>query len=397
MEGLRGLAILLVFACHYYDIVWRDLPGQSRLLSGWGNTLMETGGTGVDLFFILSGYLIYSAVRKPGFNFRRFIERRAVRIYPAFLAVLAFYLAVSPFLHSWAPLQSRYANRVPAAFPDGLLYVAANVLFLPGVTTIPPIMNVAWSLSYEWAFYLGLPVIVGLFGFRRWTRKVRVGFLMAAAVLFLGANILSPAIFYVVENPRQPSHVRAVMFIGGMLLSEFAELKRTQPPSRLRLVDLSAVSVFACGLAVSAYSAIAIHIPPTDLRIVQVKAFESAALLAGYVCFVAAALTPGAIVSHALSVTWLRRLGNMSYSFYLFHGIPLHAFALCAARLRVTSVAEPWIWLEFLIALPLVLFTTTAAGAVLYLTVEKPLSLTRHRARNDGRELTVNSLLEASR
>src|SRR6516164_1060933 len=91
LEGLRGLAILLVFLCHYYDIIWRDLPSQSRAFSKFGLLLVGAGGTGVDLFFVLSGFLIYGAVCSPRFNARRFIVRRAVRIYPAFLAVLLLY------------------------------------------------------------------------------------------------------------------------------------------------------------------------------------------------------------------------------------------------------------------------------------------------------------------
>ena len=45
MEGLRGLAILLVFLCHYYDIVWRDLPSQSEAFSQMGRILI--GGRGL--------------------------------------------------------------------------------------------------------------------------------------------------------------------------------------------------------------------------------------------------------------------------------------------------------------------------------------------------------------
>src|SRR5579872_6063211 len=113
MEGLRGLAILLVFCAHYYDIIWRDLHAHSATLSTLGDALIGAGGTGVDLFFVLSGFLIYGAVLKSTFNFRKFLARRARRIYPAFLAVFALYLAISPFLHTVGSASARYSNRVP--------------------------------------------------------------------------------------------------------------------------------------------------------------------------------------------------------------------------------------------------------------------------------------------
>src|SRR5689334_17402764 len=61
MEGLRGFAILLVFFCHYQDIILRHLP-TGDFLGRIGAGVMEAGGTGVDLFFVLSGMLIYRAV-----------------------------------------------------------------------------------------------------------------------------------------------------------------------------------------------------------------------------------------------------------------------------------------------------------------------------------------------
>src|SRR5215469_4816738 len=50
MEGLRGVAILLVFCAHYYDIIWRDLPLHSPTLDTLGKAFLGAGGTGVDLF-----------------------------------------------------------------------------------------------------------------------------------------------------------------------------------------------------------------------------------------------------------------------------------------------------------------------------------------------------------
>src|ERR1039458_2950668 len=84
MEGLRGVAILLVFFCHYNVLVGRFLVlpyFPADLLQ----TLARMGTSGVDLFFLLSGFLIYRATLRPNLKYFRFIARRARRIYPPFL------------------------------------------------------------------------------------------------------------------------------------------------------------------------------------------------------------------------------------------------------------------------------------------------------------------------
>src|SRR5262249_47074239 len=153
-----------------------------------------------------------------------------------------------------------------------------------------------------------------------------------------------------------------------------------------RLIDLGALVLMAGGIAMGTYTAFAIGLQPIDPQILPLKAFESAALFAGYGTLVLAALTPGTIVSRFLILPSLRRLGNISYSFYLLHGIPLHAFGLLAGRLHVASFGPQWVWLTFGAALPEVFLFTTAASALLYLCVEKPISLTRRVAAKDDRE-----------
>jgi peptidoglycan/LPS O-acetylase OafA/YrhL len=91
MEGLRGLAVTLVFFVHYEALFGgRISPGTA--LAGAARFLDIVGRTGVDLFFVLSGYLIYGAVmrmRQSNGGYARFMRRRVERIYPTFLVMLA--------------------------------------------------------------------------------------------------------------------------------------------------------------------------------------------------------------------------------------------------------------------------------------------------------------------
>lgn len=372
MEGLRGLAILLVFLCHYYDIIWRDLPLQSHAFSEMGRILMAIGGSGVDLFFVLSGFLIYGVVRRPRLDIRRFLGRRALRIYPAFLTVFLFYLVISPFLHQIAASPARYSNRITGTWAGRILYVGENILFLPGVFPVTPIMNVAWSLSYEWASYLLLPLLVRIFRIYQWNRKTRISFFLSLAAMFLAANIFRPAIFYLSSNPRQPSHVRAVMFIAGILLFELVELPITQRYTQR--LDFAAIVLASGAMAAAAASVARVQWIAPDPRIARMQALVSTTLFIGYSALVLAAILPG-LIGRLFSWNCIRWLGNMSYSFYLVHGIPLHVFGILAARLHSSRLPPPLMWAAFVAGLPLIFLATVAASAVVFLGVEKPISL----------------------
>lgn len=375
MEGLRGVAILLVFCAHYYDIIWRDLPLHNHALDTLGQALLGTGGTGVDLFFVLSGFLIYGAVRKPALDLRKFLARRTKRIYPAFLAVFLLYLAMSPFLHLVHDSSARYSNRIHGTLAGSALYLIANIAFIPGIFPVKPVMNVAWSLSYEWFFYLTLPLVIMALGLCRWRRRARCSFFLGGAVLFLMANIAFPATFYFPSNPGRESHVEAVMFIGGILLYELVEaqfLSRWKPA----ILDAAALALGAGAALAGAFAGIAkLRIAAPDPRISEIEALLSASLFVGYSALVLGALTPGTLTARALSARPIRWLGNMSFSFYLVHGLPLHAVGIAAARLGAGRLTGPYLWIVFCAAFPLVFAFTASCSAALFLAVEKRLSL----------------------
>ena len=382
MEGLRGLAILLVFTCHYYDIIWKDLPGLSRPLQAFGSVLLLAGGTGVDLFFVLSGFLIYGAVRKPRFQMLGFIGRRAKRIYPTFLFVFAIYLAISPILSHLHAASSRYANRIPADFPGNALFLLANLFFLPGVFAIQPLMNVAWSLSYEVMFYLCLPLVIIFFPFRGQTQRWRLSAIGVTALVFLAANVSFPDLFYTPLNPSHPSHVRAVMFLGGMLVFELVEA--TENRSGHRIFDLIAILLTLIGIGVASTRWTATLNPPSE--IVRQDALVSAFLLIAYTLLVFVTLTPGTWLSSLCNIAPLRWLGNISYSFYLIHGLPLHAFGIAAGKLGLSRYPAPIVWTIFSMGYFIVFLVTAACSAWLFVNVEKRWSLNSASQRKQLQE-----------
>jgi peptidoglycan/LPS O-acetylase OafA/YrhL len=132
------------------------------------------GHTGVDLFFVLSGFLIYGIVFKKHPSYRKFIWQRIRRLYPVFLVVLSLYLVLSIAFPSY--------SKLPDSLPQALMNISGNLLMLPGMTRIPAIITVSWSLSYEWFFYLTLPLVIAVFRLRRWNTWQRVAFFVLLAV-----------------------------------------------------------------------------------------------------------------------------------------------------------------------------------------------------------------------
>ena len=147
IDGLRALAILSVVLYH------AGVPGI-------------TGGfTGVDIFFVLSGYLIggniHSELRAGNFSYLRFYRRRAKRILPAFFAVLAFILLVSLILLSpfEAAQTARSAFAATLSASNILFWMTANY-FAPKTELNPVLMT--WSLGVEEQFYAVIPVLMVL-------------------------------------------------------------------------------------------------------------------------------------------------------------------------------------------------------------------------------------------
>jgi peptidoglycan/LPS O-acetylase OafA/YrhL len=152
LDGLRGLAILMVLVHHLtvFDFT-SGLP--ARL-----GTLAEFCSHGVDLFFVLSGYLILSRLQagcsKPGW-FGRFWVRRAAKILPCYLGVLAFVFLLLPFLLRAAGAGTKLATQtaVHGNWPWYATFTS-NFLNAHDGRFTNPALDVCWSLGIEVQFYL---------------------------------------------------------------------------------------------------------------------------------------------------------------------------------------------------------------------------------------------------
>ena len=188
LDGIRALAVTMVFALHFGG----GSHGSALKLV---NAIRFRGGMGVDLFFVLSGFLITGILydtRSDSRFFARFFGRRCIRIFPIFYSVLAILLLLTPLL--------KYQWRLgDLAFPfyigNFAMAVDHSLSVLPSGSHPTASANLIhfWSLCVEEQFYLIWPFVV-------WFVGGRTGLIWMAGCLSLAA--LGLRIAFVRTSPR---------------------------------------------------------------------------------------------------------------------------------------------------------------------------------------------------
>ncbi|WP_412179685.1 acyltransferase family protein [Variovorax paradoxus] len=302
IDGLRAVAVLAVVFFHAFP---RAVPG---------------GFIGVDVFFVISGFLITSillrAQAEGRFSYRDFYARRVRRIFPALLLVLAAVLAFG----WWVLLDDEF--RTLGRQAGGGAFFVANLVFwreagyFDAAAELKPLLHL-WSLGIEEQFYLLWPVLIALSWRRRWP-LLRVLWLVAIAsfaINVLGIHSHRGASFY---SPLS----RAWELAAGGIVACLQLRPGRAPPAgwRAHLLSLAGAALIALGLA----------------TVRADKAFPGGwALLpvAGAACCIAAG-GGGVLNRRLLSNRVLVWIGLLSYPLYLWHW-PVLSF------LRIVLPREP--------------------------------------------------------
>lgn len=289
IEGLRGIAVLLVVLYHV------GVPGFGG------------GFVGVDIFFVLSGYLITQLLQAElqasgGIKLRAFYARRIRRLIPAASLVIVATLITSFFVLS--PLRqlevAKSATAAAAYFANVSFALASVDYFAPDVA-LDPLLHM-WSLSVEEQFYLVWPLLILL----AWRFGGKRGLIAALAVV-----AVSGAAFSVWLTEAAPqwafygTHSRAWEFAVGGLAGLAAGRVRGGPV----LVGLGWVGLVAATLP---------GMLLTDLT--HFPGFAAAPVVLGTAAvMLSVGAVPSSRLGSALSVRPLRVLGRLSYSWYLWH------------------------------------------------------------------------------
>ncbi len=340
LDGLRCYAALLVFLVHlaggllteYYRVPVGEISTLSPISGIAFLAFLGDGHHGVDIFFLISGFLM-ARVARPGMKWTTFVGRRWLRIYPAFLASLVLTTTVYVTAYDW-PFQLR----------DFML----NLVFYNSLPNhgIIPYNHVTWSLGYEFAFYLVVPLLM-------LSRSPRTRAAVALAAM-LAAVLLLPSL---------------AMRISG-LFAGFA-LGCASDTSLRRLADRVPVS-----LVVVAYCALvwAKAFVPLGYREFHHALLPVAALLIVCIVFGSNPLT------RFFASRPMRVLGQWSYSIYLLH--PLILSLVLYQLLDWTALrAHPAFAVPFVCLAAVVL--TVAAAAVSYTLFEAPYFKRRRSGHGD--------------
>lgn len=328
LDGVRALAVVAVFAYHA-NLRWA-----------------RAGFLGVDLFFVLSGYLITALLlaerrREGRINLRRFWLRRARRLLPAVLVLLASIAVAVPIL------ASDQAYRLRADLLAALGYVSNWRLIFGHQSYFhsagrPPILQHLWSLAVEEQFYLLWPPVLAFALRHRPYRRIVRPLLIAAGV----SAVLMAALFHPYADPSRVyfgTDTRAVALLLGAALAaattRWQVVDGVRRSGRLLLDVLGIVGLAGLTWAIA-------NVNEFDPGLYR-GGFLVVALLAS--ALVAAAARPGRpfLLGRLLGARPLVWLGQRSYSIYLWfwpvlmltrphYDVPLTGLPLLALRIGLT-------------------------------------------------------------
>ncbi|HTJ28884.1 MAG TPA: acyltransferase [Acidobacteriaceae bacterium] len=364
LDTLRSLAILTVIAFHILDLhAANTIPGA--LLP-----IVRTCWMGVDLFFVLSGYLIGSQLLRPYAQGRRpsiltFYLKRFFRILPVYAVVLSLYLA-------W-PLW----RESPHMAPPWEFFTFTENFFVHYSTERA--FSHAWSLCVEEHFYLLLPLITLLLARKpsiRRTVTVLTGFFLfgvafRAFVLFhwlqpMAQKDASWLIVYV-KQIYYPTYSRLDGLLAGVALA----LLRTFRPAWWQLFAQRGHALLLAGAALIAA---AIYLSNDRFQSVTGAAafgvvFAFPILSLGIALVTASALSHNGLLAR-LHIPGARAVATLAFTLYLSHKGILHLTTVFFPQISASG-GLPWI--------ALFLACAFAAAALLYFAVERPFMLLRDR------------------
>ena len=317
--SLDGLRFLCIFA-----VLWHHSPAFGSIENPI--QLLQRGFTGVDFFFVLSGYLITTLLlreeeRYGRFSITGFYWRRALRILPVYYLVVT----ACAIYWVWVKGQAEYGPLVPYYY-----------LFLSNILINDiPLLAPTWSLSVEEQYYLIWPALLLLLpvGWR-----VRLGAL--SVLILLCVLSASGSLAWLGIRPIKtevaiwslPTHNYTAILLGSLAAvllnvpAGYGFLHRIFGNRWMPLIAMIAV------LAVLQFS---------PARLIG---WPSLAVHAVMTCFIISIVVrEDHVLRPVLSFRPIARMGEISYGLYLYHLVGLHFANEIGGRLMADGVAQPWI------------------------------------------------------
>ena len=342
IDGLRFVAISTVF---YYHIAHRlvlsgagtDKPGRSL------DFLMNSGMYGVELFFVISGFVLalpFVRARLAGgksVSLRAYYLRRVTRLEPPYISFLIAAFALKPLVES-----TTYRDLWPH-LAAGLIY-QHNTIF----GFLNPILELAWSLEVEIQFYVLTPLLVSVFllGNRRLRRFV----LVLVIVAFSFARFMIPAWRY---YTCVFGHLQE--FLTGYLLADFYVVDWNERPTQSHIWDLASLVGWAA-------------LWPLVRLQHSIFPFLVFPLLPFVILLAYCGALRGSLSRRFFGSRWIAATGGMCYTIYLIHSEFIHHL-VNAGRHLVPAMSLDLAFVVWSLVLTPPIF---GISALLFMLLERP-------------------------
>jgi peptidoglycan/LPS O-acetylase OafA/YrhL len=323
LDGVRGLAILMVMALHFIA----NTTTTNRF-EGVVSGVLGYGEYGVDLFFVLSGFLItgiLSDARSARHYFENFYIRRALRIFPLYYGVLAVVFFAGGFLPFVSPdeLATLRAHQAWAWLYAVNIYIAKQGSFAL------PYIDHFWSLAVEEHFYFVWPLLVWLVAPRTLLR-ISLGIFVAAFALRVActtAHVSAVAIYVLTPFRLDALALGGFLAVYARTPGGFAVMERRLRPTAVG-VAIALVSLYAFG-----------RVSPAGVGILRpVRNELIVALLASVLlgALTSSATSPLGVVFRS---GFMRFFGKYSYGLYVVH----HFFSYWFVHHQTELVVARWV------------------------------------------------------
>jgi peptidoglycan/LPS O-acetylase OafA/YrhL len=325
--ALNGIRFLCIAA-----VLWHHSPAFAAMEDP--ARILMRGFTGVDFFFVLSGFLITTLLlreeaRRGRFSLAGFYRRRMLRILPVYFLVIT---AVSAYYVLW---QSRedLAPLVPYYYLFLANFLKEDI----------PLLAITWSLSIEEQYYLIWPLLLMVLGFSMWARASVLVVLTMICVLS-AAGALAFLGWQPVETEHAVWGLPATGYSAILIGSVLAVVLHTRRGFDLIHAALGRrVAPIVCFAAlIAGYAALPVTLQGWPNLVLHVTMAA---------CIASVVVREDTILHPVLSVSPVARMGEISYGIYLYHLIGLHAANVAAARSGLEAAASPWaVTLLYLVA-----------------------------------------------
>jgi peptidoglycan/LPS O-acetylase OafA/YrhL len=335
LDGIRGIAILLVLIWHY---VVSSVKIEPHTLFGSTMHVLGLGWSGVDLFFVLSGFLIGGILldnRDASNFFKVFYIRRICRIFPLYFLWIFLFLWMSGAVQGWLPSASiAWLFSDPLPFWSYLTFTQ-NIVGLESNSLGPNWIAITWSLAVEEQFYLFLPLLI------RFTRLNRLPYVLGSLILL--APLLRLMFFYWHPNAGLATYIlmpcRADALLLGVMGAYLVRLQKIR-----QMLEQHSAGLY--GLLIVFILGIAVLMIQDQMLVSLGRDLGGYFLLAlTYTCFLLIAVTEKqGLITWITRNSMLRHLGLLAYGVYLFHQAVAGLFhGLFRGQIPQLNVAADWL------------------------------------------------------